>query len=271
MRTDGNKRKAGEESEESRLRKTLRSLKELDNKENKKESGKTQEIVEVAEVEVNEEEEDWMTEEEPRQGDEGGDLDPVQVRQGREEEMNYMVKTLKMLEFGSWEVATSRTSKTPTTSKSFDRAKKDDTGETFVRCRLVTRDFKPKRQGLRDDLFAAMSPLEAKKALFAFAVEVREKRRAQGHDEVKLMFVDVKKVHLNAKCDEEEWVELLDEFKKGWEVRLVEEMAIRDEKGSVGMGGRLCKKTGGGQVSTRQSSINDILPSQDANASHRAW
>ena len=28
------------------------------------------------------------------------------------------------------------------------------------------------------------------------------------------MFVDVKKAHLNAKCDEEEWVELWDEFKK---------------------------------------------------------
>ena len=83
MRTDGNKRKAGEESEESRLRKTVRYLKELDKMENKEESDKMQEIVEVAEVEVNEEEEEWMTEEEPRQGE--------QVRQGREEEMNYMV------------------------------------------------------------------------------------------------------------------------------------------------------------------------------------
>ena len=53
MRTDGNKRKAGEESEESRLRKTVRYLKELDQMENKKESGKAQEVVEVAEVEVN--------------------------------------------------------------------------------------------------------------------------------------------------------------------------------------------------------------------------
>ena len=35
-------------------------------------------------------------------------------------------------------------------------------------------------------------------------------RDAQGHDEVKLMFVDVRKAHLNAKCDEEEWVELPD-------------------------------------------------------------
>ena len=70
LRTDGIKRKAGEESEESRLRKTVRYLKELDKVENNKESGKTQEVVEVAEFEVNEEEEEWMTEEEPRQGDE---------------------------------------------------------------------------------------------------------------------------------------------------------------------------------------------------------
>ena len=208
MRTDGNKRKVGEESEESRLRKTVRYLKEVDKMENKRE------VVEVAEVEVNEEEEEWMTEEEPRQGDERGDLDPEQVRQGREEEMNNMVKTLKMFEFGSWEDATSRTSKMPTTTKWVDRAKKNDTGKTFVRCRLVARDFKPKREGPRDDLFAAMPPLEAKKAVFAFVAGVREKRRAQGHDEVKLMFVDVKKAHLNAKCDEEEWVELPNEFMK---------------------------------------------------------
>ena len=59
MRTDGNQRKAEEESEESRLRKTLRYLKELDKMENEKESGKVQGVVDVAEVEVNEEEEEW--------------------------------------------------------------------------------------------------------------------------------------------------------------------------------------------------------------------
>ena len=40
MRTEGNKRKAGEEDEESTLRKTVRYLKELDRMENKKESDK---------------------------------------------------------------------------------------------------------------------------------------------------------------------------------------------------------------------------------------
>ena len=102
MRTDGNKRKAVEESEESRLRKT-EILEGIGQDGNKKGAGNTQKVVEVAEVDVNEEEEEWMTEEEPRQGDEGGDLDPEQVRQGREEEMKLTAwsKTLKMFEFGS--------------------------------------------------------------------------------------------------------------------------------------------------------------------------
>ena len=71
-------------------------------------------------------------------------------------------------------------------------------------------------QSMRDPvttLFAAMPPLEAKKALFAFVAGVREKRRTQGHEEVKLMFVDVKRAHLKAKCEEEEWVEVPNEIK----------------------------------------------------------
>ena len=81
-----------------------------------------------------------------------------------------------------------------------------------MRWRLVARDFKPRHEGPRDDLFAAMPPLEAKKALFAFVVGVRENRKALGKGEMKLMFVDVKKAHLNARRDEEEWVELPEEF-----------------------------------------------------------
>ena len=38
-----------------------------------------------------------------------------------------------------------------------------------VRCRLVARDFRVKGEGHRDDLFAAMPPLEAKKLLFKMA------------------------------------------------------------------------------------------------------
>ena len=58
-------------------------------------------------------------------------------------------------------------------------------------------------------------PLEAKRCLHS-SQRMREKKREQGQDEVKLMFIDVKKAHFNAKCDEEEWFELLDEFEKFW-------------------------------------------------------
>ena len=61
-------------------------------------------------------------------------------------------------------------------------------------------------------MFAAMPPLQAKRALFAYVAGVREKRRERGLGEVKLKFIGVKKAHLNAKCDEEEWVELVHEF-----------------------------------------------------------
>ena len=48
----------------------MRFLKALERAENKKEPDKVQEVVEVTEVEANEEEE-WMTEEEPQQVDGG--------------------------------------------------------------------------------------------------------------------------------------------------------------------------------------------------------
>ena len=82
-------RKAGEEeTEEGRLRKTVRYFKALERAENKKEPDKAQEVVDVTEVEVNEEEEEWMTEEESRQVEEGGDLDPLHVRQGGRNELH---------------------------------------------------------------------------------------------------------------------------------------------------------------------------------------
>ena len=59
-----------------------------------------------------------------------------------------------------------------------------------------------------------MPPLFAKSGPLGDVAVVREQRREEGQDEVKLMFINVKKAHCNAKRDEEEWVELPDEFKK---------------------------------------------------------
>ena len=94
--------------------------------------------------------------------------------------------------------------------------KQDDDGREFVICRLVARDFKPRREGrfVRGEA--------AKRKLFAYVAGVREKRREQGQDEEKHMFTDVKQAHFIAKFDQEEWVELPDEFKS--------------EKGSARMG-----------------------------------
>ena len=105
----------------------------------------------------------------------------------------------------------------------------------------MARDVKPRREGPREDLFAATPPLEAKRAVCAFVAAVREKRREQGQDGVELMFIDVMIAQLNSKCDEEEGVELRQEV---WEVCEAEVMAIWNEKGSVWMGGRQRKKTG---------------------------
>jgi len=142
-------------------------------------------------------------------------LDPELVKKGRAEETEYMVKKLDMFEFGDHEEAKMKGGgKEPTTTKWVEGKKVDDDGEEFVRCRLVGRDFKPRCEAPRDDLFAAMPPLEAKKVLFAMVAGERGRRRRKKLKEMKLMFIDVKKAHLNARCDEQAWVELPSEF---WE------------------------------------------------------
>ena len=87
MRTEGNKRKTVEEEEESMLRNAVKCLKTLERAQAKKESEETQKVVEMAVVAVNEEEVEWTTEGETQCQEEGGDLDPEQVRQGGEEEI----------------------------------------------------------------------------------------------------------------------------------------------------------------------------------------
>ena len=89
-------------------------------------------------------------------GEEGGDLDLEQVRQGR----------------GRSDVE----SRLRTRRKWINRMKKSDGGREFVRCRLVARILKPRRDGPREDLFATLPPLQAKKALSACVAGVREKR-----------------------------------------------------------------------------------------------
>ena len=209
----------GDVSEE----KTVKYLKRLERQDRKKreregdqDEGREINEVKVAGYVVNEEvAEIKMDVEEWYEEDVNGDaLDPGQVNLGRKDELEFMVKKLEMFEFLSYEEAVRRGGKRPTTTKWVEGWKADDAGGRFVRCRLVGRDFKAKGVEEREDLFAAMPPLESKKLMFRMVAGGRGKRRRKGLAEVKLMFIDVRKAHLNAVSDEEEWVELPEEF---WE------------------------------------------------------
>ena len=75
-----------------------------------------------------------------------------------------------------------------------------------VPSRYVGRDFKPKGEGPRAEIFASMPPLEAKEILFSLAASQKGSTRKK-----KLLFVDVKKAHMNAVCKEWAFVELPEE------------------------------------------------------------
>ena len=87
-------------------------------------------------------------------------MDPKQVKMGRADEVQFMVKKLDMFEFGSLDAAMRRGGKKPTTTRWVEGWKEDDAGSRFVRCRLVGRDFKTQGGKEQEELFAAMPPLE---------------------------------------------------------------------------------------------------------------
>ena len=98
-----------------------------------------------------------------------------------------------------------RTGRPPISTKWVD-LNKGTKEKPDVRCRLVARDFKPKGEKDREDLFAAMPPLEAKRLLFARAAARRPELHRGKWSKPKLMFIDIKKAHLNGKVPEEEFV-----------------------------------------------------------------
>ena len=89
-------------------------------------------------------------------------------------------------------------------------------GKPDVRCRLAARDFKPKGEKDREDLFAAMPPLESKKLIFQKAIRIHRERRRKGQDGITLMFIDVKKARLYGVVPEGEhaYIELPGEAEK---------------------------------------------------------
>ena len=125
-------------------------------------------------------------------------LDPGLVAVARSEEMRYM-DDIAIFEDACDEECNAKTGKPPVDTKWVD-VNKGTLHEPVIRCRLVARDFKPKGESARGDLFAAMPPLEAKKVLLSIAV-MRNGRVQRPN----LMFIDVKKAHLNGVVGLEEY------------------------------------------------------------------
>jgi hypothetical protein len=128
----------------------------------------------------------------------GEALDPRLVAEARSEELEYM-KAIGLYVKCSLEECWKMTGKPPTSTKWVD-VNKGTKDRPDVRCRLVARDFRVKGEGHRDDLFASMPPLEAKRLLFIEAAATWS-----SSDPTKIMLIDVKKAHLNGRVGEDVW------------------------------------------------------------------
>ena len=133
----------------------------------------------------------------------GEALDPNLVRTAESEEIAFLKRIDLYVETDVAE-CWAKTGKAPISTK-WVKVNKGTVEAPEVRCRLVARDFKPKGEKDRGDLFAAMPPLEAKKALFQQAVNENARNRACGREGIKLMLIDVKKAHLNGVVGEDEY------------------------------------------------------------------
>ena len=109
----------------------------------------------------------------------------------------------------------------------------------IIRCRLVARDFKPRGEKDREDLFAATPPLELKRML----ISRRASRRKRKGRFKKMLFVDAKKAHLNPKCEEDVYIELPAEA--GAELAKcgkLNKLALWLQTGSTSMGESVCRE-----------------------------
>jgi hypothetical protein len=137
----------------------------------------------------------------------GGSLKYNEVVEARREEIEYTARS------GIWELKPiakcwERTGKGPTGVRWVDTNKGSE-AESDVRCRLVARDFRQKRDNGREDLFAETPPLEAIRMRLSKAVTRRMRGSKRGCR--KIMFIDARKAHLNPWCEEDVYIELPEE------------------------------------------------------------
>ena len=136
-----------------------------------------------------------------------GEFDPKLLREARMEEVKFM-ELVGVWEPSTWEECLQKSGRPPITTKWVDENKGRD-GKVLVRSRLVARDFKVKGDDRCFDVFAATPPLEMKRLLSRMA---RVKGGVGGNDEdgqVKLMYIDVKKAHLNGEVEDSEFAYIL--------------------------------------------------------------
>ena len=129
-------------------------------------------------------------------------LSPELVNEARKEELGFM-RQIELYDEVPLSECWEATGKPPIDTRWVD-VNKGTVDDPDLRCRLVARDFKPKGERDRGDLFAAMPPLEAKKLLFHRAAMQKPQWRGGRWQKQKLMFVDIKKAHLNGKVGENE-------------------------------------------------------------------
>ena len=133
----------------------------------------------------------------------GGDLPWELVKAANMEGVKFMISK-GLWEFRPVKECWDRKGKPPTSIRWVDTDKGN--GETWeTRSRLVALDFKGGDKD-RGFLFADTPPLEAVRMLFSKAATRRRGRRRR-----KLLFIDVKKAHLNPKCEEDVYIELPEE------------------------------------------------------------
>ena len=125
------------------------------------------------------------------------------IKAARREEVQFM-KSRNLWSVVPKKECLVKTGKPPVSVRWVDTNKGRD-GELEIRSRLVARDFKGNDKD-RDDLFAETPPLEAKRMLLSRAATNRKDGRRR-----KLMFIDVRKAHLNPVCEQDVYIELPDE------------------------------------------------------------
>jgi hypothetical protein len=156
---------------------------------------------------TNDEPDDQTSEPELQEDELGEDgLNLKLVEEARREEMEF-VKSTPVYEEVDLAECWSRTGRPPVSTKWVDIGKGKE-GKTAIRSRWVARDFKVKGDKDREDLFASMPPLEAKKAIFRIAATKMKEPAKKGRGRMKLLFIDVRKAHLNGVYDQEVYVEL---------------------------------------------------------------